>query len=93
MYQRSNPVAGKLRWLFLYFLVVLFLLAGSSETRSAIANSEESWGGDTPVYIQNSIDLQYQYYLPLIQNTEPDPIPYYLDQLILTGLWNIQASW
>ena len=81
MYQRSNPVAGKLRWLFLYFLVVLFLLAGSSETRSAIANSEESWGGDAPVYFQNSIDLQYQYYLPLIQNTEPDPIPYYLDQL------------
>jgi len=81
MYKESYSVAVKLRWWFLCFLGVLFLLTGSSGTRSAIGISDEYWVGVAPVHIQKTADPQYQNYLPIIQNTEQDPIPDYLDQL------------
>jgi len=66
MYKGSNSVAAKLRWWFLCFLGVLFLLTGSTGTQSAIGNSDEFLAGEAPVHIQKTADPQYQNFLPII---------------------------
>jgi hypothetical protein len=81
MRKRSKPVGIKLLWLFLCFVGVLLLLTGNSGTQLAIANSEGNWAGEARAQNQNHDAPQFINYLPVIRNTEQDPIPYYLDQL------------